>query len=211
MTLEEALAKIAKLEEQMTAVAAKNTELLGELRIAKTKAKGADIDPAEHEKLKIDLEAAQKALDAASKSSKAEIEKLTKERDSKDNSLKKYLIDSNLNEQLAKAGVPPEFMDAARALLKQDTSIKVENDNYVPVIKDKPLAEAIKEWAASDSGKHFVKAPANNGGGAPPNGNNGGAPANTKKLSEWTVEEKTKFIGEHGLAKWSEELNKSVQ
>jgi hypothetical protein len=31
---------------------------------------------------------------------------------------------------------------------------------------DKPLVDAVAEWASSDEGKHFISAPANSGGGA---------------------------------------------
>lgn len=57
-------------------------------------------------------------------------------------------------------------MDAAKALLKMQATIKAENGQYQAVIGDKALGEFIKEWATSDAGKHFVAADNNSGGGA---------------------------------------------
>jgi len=51
--------------------------------------------------------------------------------------------------------------------------VAVEGDARVVKIGDKVLPDFIKEWSASDEAKHFISAPANNGGGAP--GGKGGA------------------------------------
>jgi hypothetical protein len=88
--------------------------------------------------------------------------------------LNTYLIEAGLTDALAKAGVKPEFMDASKALLKAQAVIKSDNGQYQALIGEKPLADAIKEWAVSEAGKHFVAAPANSGGGSQGGGGNGG-------------------------------------
>lgn len=175
MTLEEALAEIAKLKDSQEALAAKNRELLTEVKTFKAKAKGAEIDPGEFEQLKSELEEARNSLVKTEKASKAEIEKLQGSLKNKDQALKTYLLDGGLSDALAKAGVKPEYMDAARALLRQQAAIKEDGENYLAVMGDKPIFDAVKEWASSDTGKHFVAASANSGGGSQGGDNKGGS------------------------------------
>jgi hypothetical protein len=80
--------------------------------------------------------------------------------------LQSYLIDNGLNDAMLKAGIKTEFMAAAKAMLKSQTKLLAENGQYSALMGEKPLNEAIAEWAAGDEGKHFVSAPANSGGGA---------------------------------------------
>lgn len=183
MTLEEALAEITKLKESQEALAAKNRELLTEVKTFKAKAKGAEIDPGEFEQLKSELEETRNLLAKTEKASKAELEKLQGSLKNKDQALKTYLLDGGLSDALAKVGVKPEYMDATKALLRQQAAIKEDGENYSAVMGDKPILDAVKEWASSDTGKHFVTAPANNGGGS-----QGGANGNSAKVikrSEW--------------------------
>lgn len=161
-SLDELLANVASLQESTKGLKA-------DLAKAKAKAKGADIDPEEHAALQSKIEELQSALSKAEGSSKKEIEKLANSLKEKDGALNKYLVEAGLTDALVKAGVKPEFLEAGKALLKSQTTI---NSEYQPLIGDKPLAEAVKEWAAGDAGKHFVQAPANNGGGAQGGGNN---------------------------------------
>jgi hypothetical protein len=80
------------------------------------------------------------------------------------------LIDNGLTDALLKAGVKPEMSKAVKAMLAGQVSLKVEGDKRLAVVGDKALGDFVTEWAQSDEGKHFVAAPANQGGGA-----NGGA------------------------------------
>lgn len=197
MTLEELQAEFVKLKEANDALASKNRELLTEVKTFKAKAKGADIDPGEYEQLKADLEEARGQLSKVDKLSKTEIEKLNNAVKAKDSALQKFLLDGGLTDALAKAGVKPEYMDATKALLREKAAIKAEGDNYTAVMGDKPLLDAVKEWAASDTGKHFVAAPANSGGGAQGGDSN---PATKKGNLGGTREERLAAI-EANLAK----------
>ena len=175
MTLEEALAEITKLKESQEALAAKNRELLTEVKTFKAKAKGAEIDPGEFEQLKSELEETRNLLAKTEKASKAELEKLQGSLKNKDQALKTYLLDGGLSDALAKVGVKPEYMDATKALLRQQAAIKEDGENYLAVMGDKPIFDAVKEWASSDTGKHFVAASANSGGGSQGGDNKGGS------------------------------------
>jgi hypothetical protein len=184
MTLEELQAKVKELAESNESLAAKNRELLTEVKTFKAKAKGAEIDPAEYEQLKAELEEARGNLSKVDKLSKSEIEKLNNAVKTKDAALQNFMIDGGLSDALAKAGVNnPAFLDAAKALLRGKAAIKADGESYQAVIGDKPLFDAVKEWASSDTGKHFVGAPANSGGGS--QGGSQNAANKTITRSEW--------------------------
>lgn len=187
MTLEELQAKVQELTESNEALVSKKNELLSEVKKYKTAARGAEISITDYEELKSQLEETKSALSKAEKTYKAEIEKLTKNLGEKDGALQKYLIDGGLTDALAKAGVAPQFMDAAKALLRQQAAIKADDSGLQAVLGDKPMMDAIKEWAASDTGKHFVAAPRNSGGGAAGSQNGG----TQKPFKDMTSEERT--------------------
>jgi NADH dehydrogenase/NADH:ubiquinone oxidoreductase subunit G len=169
----------ALIEEVTTAateaLAAKNRELLGEVKTLKAKAKGADIDPAEHAALQSSVEELSDKLAKAEKTSKSEIEKLTKALSEKDGALSKHLIDAGLTDALVKAGVKPEMLDAVKALHQSKASINAKDGAYEALIEGKPLAEFVTTWAQSDQGKHFVAAKDNAGGGSQGGGNGKGS------------------------------------
>lgn len=158
--------RILELEAAIEALGAKNRELLGEVKVAKAKARGADIDPTEFAALQNENETLKSELTKTAKDSQKTIETLTTSLTEKDGALQSYLIDNGLNDAMLKAGIKPEFMSAAKAMLKANTKVTAENGQYSALMGDKPLFEAITDWAASDEGKHFVSAPANSGGGA---------------------------------------------
>lgn len=144
----------------------KNRELLGEVKALKAKAKGADIDPEEHARLQSELETLRDASAKAEKAAQSTIESLTKKLEGKDGALKNYLIDSGLSEAMLKANVKPDLMPAVKAMLKERAALVEDGDAYKALMGEKPLAEAILEWAASDEGKPFVLASDSSGGGA---------------------------------------------
>jgi hypothetical protein len=167
---------IEELKAAVDALSAKNRELLGELKVAKAKAKGGEIDPAEHAALQSAVEELQARLDKQNKDATKTIETLNKSLTEKDGALQSYLIENGLSEALLKANVRPEMMGAVKAMLKAQAKLNNEGGEYKALLGDKPLFDAVSDWAASDEGKHFVAAPANSGGGAS-GGNGGGNPA----------------------------------
>jgi chromosome segregation ATPase len=158
--------RIAELEEAMEAMNAKNAELLREVKIARAKAKGVEIDPNDFMALQTENETLKSQLEKVAKDNAKTVEQLQASLNEKDGALQSYLIDNGLNDAMLKAGIKPEFMAAAKAMLKSQTKLMADNGQYSALMGDKPLTEAIAEWAAGDEGKHFVSAPANSGGGA---------------------------------------------
>lgn len=179
MTLEEAIAKIEELSNGVEALSAKNKELLAEKKVLQAKAKGADIDPADHAALQTKVEELTEQLGTASKKGTAEIEKLTKQLTEKDGALRKHLVDEGLTAAAIKAGVAPHYLDAVKALHGSKVQVEVKDGAYVALLDGKPLADGLTTWAQSDHGKHFVSAPANSGGGA----QGGGGTSNAKTVS----------------------------
>lgn len=158
--------RIAELEAAIEVLSTKNRELLNENKAAKAKALGAEIDPADYAALQSEVEGLKADLAKASKESARTIEQLQKDLTTKDGALQSYLIDNGLTDALVKVGVRSEFMGAAKAMLRNQAQIKAEDGNYSALMADKPLVDAVAEWASSDEGKHFISAPANSGGGA---------------------------------------------
>lgn len=144
----------------------KNRQLLGEAKAAKAKARGVEIDPEEYSALQHELEAIRDQLDKTQKLSTSEMDRLQKVLSEKDGAIQSYLIDNGLADAMLKANVRPEMMPAVKAMLRQQTAIKAEGSEYLALMGDKPLSEAVVEWAQSDAGKPFVAAPDNSGGGA---------------------------------------------
>lgn len=176
------LSKFEALEES-------NKGLKSDLVKLKVKAKGADIDPDEYANLQNQVVELSSKLENDGKLSKKELERLSGLVKEKDGALTTYLLDANLTDSLAKSKVKPELMDAAKALLKMQATIKAENGNYQAVIGDKALGDFVKEWATSETGKHFVAAENNNGGGATGGNNN----SQSKTISRSEFEAKSQY------------------
>ena len=192
--------EVKALIEEVTAAAtealsAKNKELLGEVKTLKAKARGADIDPAEHAALQTQVEDLTDKLTKAEKHGKSEIDKLTKQLAEKDGALNKHLIDAGLTDALVKAGVQPAMLDAVKALHQSKAQINAKDGAYEALIDGKPLAEFVTTWAQSDQGKHFVAAPANNGGGA-----QGGSGKGSGKTMTRAEHDQKAAVGDPSLA-----------
>lgn len=172
MTLEELQAAVEQLKSELEEKSGRVAELSKENAKWRRMAQGKEgVSQEEFDKLSAERDTLAQSLEKITKQSKSEAEKLSKALSEKDSALQRYLIDGGLSDALAKAGVAPQFMDAAKALLRQNAAIKSEGEEIKAVMGDKELSAAIAEWAASDQGKHFVAAPKNSGGGAP--GSNG--------------------------------------
>ena len=175
----------------------KNKELLGELKKAR---KGADIDPAEHERLEAErdtlqgqLREAQTQLKAANKAAETAGATLAGEQAFN----QRLLVDNGLNAALLEAGVKnPVHLKAAAAMLKSAAKVEVvvEGDNRKAVVNGKDLGAFVKEWSQSDEGKAFVSAPVNNGGGA---GGGGGGQATGGNLGGTRAERATALAARH--------------
>ena len=80
----------------------------------------------------------------------------------------------DLTEGLSAAGVTNAInLKAAKAMLAAQVTVVTDGDKRITKVGDKPLADYLKEWGASDEGKHFIAAPNNSGGGSQGGGGNG--------------------------------------
>jgi hypothetical protein len=157
----------AAVEEATAALAAKNKELLGELKEAR---KGKQVNPEDLEKLESRIEELTGQLTEAQKAAKTatkEAETARKQLQDAEGFTQRLLVDNGLNEALAKAGVTnPVHLKAVKSMLSGQVQIVADGDKKVAKVGEKALADFVSEWAKGDEGKFFVSAPANSGGGA---------------------------------------------
>lgn len=180
-------AQLDELKEKLEATERSNNGLKADLAKAKAKARGADIDPDEYAKLQTENEDLKFNFTKVQKDLAKQTDTLTSQLKEKDSALTQYLIDSQLTDSLSKVGVLPQFMDATKSLLKSQATIRNDNGSYQALMGEKSISDAVKEWAVSENGKYFVKAPDNTGGGSSGSGN-GNAPTqdmtSTQKIAE---------------------------
>lgn len=156
----------AAVEEATAGLAAKNKELLAELKEAK---KGKQIDPAEVEKLEAKINALETDLGNATKALKdgnKAYEALKTSFEAETGFTSKLLLDNGLTDALVKNGVAAPYLPAVKAMLISQAKIEANGSDRVAKIGDKELGAFVKEWATSDEGKNFIQAPANAGGGS---------------------------------------------
>ena len=157
----------AAVEEATAGLAAKNKELLAEVKEAR---KSRTIDPKEIEDRDNEIEALKSQLGEAQKTVKlatTEAEKAKKALEGAEGFTQKLLVDNGLTDALTKAGVTnPVHLKAAKSMLAGQVAIVADGDNRMAKIGDKDLAAAIGEWAKGDEGRFFVQAAQNTGGGA---------------------------------------------
>jgi len=171
MELEDAKQMIEELQESVGKLENKNKELLNEKRKAQAKLQDFDADEYARNLDRLsELESKEAELTKQVDTLTQQNKQLEEMAQTKDSNLKNYLTESNLTEALAKANVRPEFMDAAKALLKSQVNIAEDDSGMQVLLGEKSVAEAVSEWAQSDQGKHFVSAPQNSGGGTRPSG-----------------------------------------
>lgn len=138
-----------------------------------------------------------KALDAQrQKLIKDDVEPLRKELEQEKAFTRKVLIDQQLQSELIKQNIHKGLMEGALLILKQQLDILVEGDNRIVIVLDregKPkfgangrmtLEEFVKDFAASENGKHWFLAPQNTGGGVQtPTGSHSGGNAGQANFS----------------------------
>lgn len=98
-----------------------------------------------------------------------DIEKLKGELSEKETLVTTHVKNAELRKAMAESNIAKAFMPAVEAMMSQ--KIKVEGMEVF--LNEKPVSVALKEWANSDDGKHFVQANANSGGGASSKAGNG--------------------------------------
>lgn len=178
----EAVAKL--IADAKEGIEAKNSELLAEVKKLKADIrKTQDIKPedlaaleAERDTLAAKLASTEKAAKDAQKAA----ETAQKALEAESGVTHKLLAENGLMAELTKAGISdPDFLAAAKAMHIGSVKVIAEGEERKAMYGDKPIADAIKEWASTDTAKKFISAPANSGGGA--NGS-GGAKGNEKTV-----------------------------
>jgi hypothetical protein len=184
---------------------AKNAELLGEVKKLKSDLrKTQDIKPEDLAALEVDNEKLRAELATANKTAKdatTAAEKATKALEAEQGVTHRLIAENGLVAELTKAGVTdPAYLDATKAMLLGQVKVVAEGEDRKALYGDKPLADAIKEWAGTDIGKRFVAAPNNAGGGAPGGkGGEGGAKIVTRAVFDGMSQpERSNFAKEGG-------------
>jgi hypothetical protein len=161
----------AAVEAATSGLKTKNQELLDK---NKKLMKGQEIDPQTVVDLEAQVDKLQGELSASQKSAKESVktlETLQGQLKAETGFTQKLLIDNGLTDELVKNGVAPQFLPAVKAMFAGQAQIVAEGDTRTAKIGDKSVSDFVKEWAVSDDGKHFVKAPENSGGGSQGSGN----------------------------------------
>lgn len=184
----------AAVEEATNGLAAKNKELLAELKEAR---KGKQVSPEDLDKLEIQIDELKGQLTDAQKAAKnalKESESAKKALADAEGFTQRLLVDNGLTEALAKAGVTnPVHLKAVKSMLSGQVQVVAEGDAKVAKVGDKALTDFVNEWAKGDEGKFFVAAPNNNGGGAGGSSSGGGGQAKGK--IDGTDEERAAYFG----------------
>lgn len=119
------------------------------------------------------------------------------------------VLDNELRAAAAKAGIHQHAIDDAlfrgRAMFSLDdngAAVALGDDGRPVLGKDGKSPFSPLEWleGMKEKAPHWFPATASGGGAA---GGGGSAAGTSKKASEMTSAEKAKFIGEHGIDKWS--------
>jgi len=190
----------AQIEEAVSGLAAKNKELLAEVKEAR---KSRTIDPKEIEERDNEIETLKGQLNEAQKTVKEatkQAETFKKSLEGAEGFTQKLLVDNGLNDALAKSGVTnPVHLKAAKSMLASQVAIVADGDNRVAKIGDKDLASFVSEWAKGDEGKFFVAATQNNGGGATGGSGTGSSKTLTRsQFDSMGAAEKMQFAKDKG-------------
>lgn len=114
------------------------------------------------------------------------------------------IVENGLTAALVEANVAPQFMDAAKAMLAKDVTVKVDGDTRMAVVGDKSVKDHVAAWSQGDQGKHFVTAPANAGSNT---GDTNPAPqGGAKKISEMTEGERVAHYNKVGQAEFDRQV-----
>lgn len=168
-----------KKDPAVEALKAKNEELIGEIRALRDKLRGfGDLTPEEAAEAKRKAKAAEEAELSAKgqyeelkkrlqSEHSSEVEKLRGQIAERDQRLHKLLVQDELARAFDEAGVLPDAREYVRAYFLTQ-SVKVAESGAVIERSDgdKPLRDAVLEWAKSDKADRFVEGRSPNGSGS---------------------------------------------
>ena len=167
-------AALARMQESIDRLEAKNAELIGENRRLK---RAGEIKPEDLAAAEDRADKAEAALAEATK----QVKTLTTERDKAVQALEQvsgaarsYALEAEITDAIAKGNVVPALVPALKAMVAQQAKADLVDGKYAVMIGDKPARDYIGAFLDSDDGKHFKAAASNGGGGAPGGGGAGG-------------------------------------
>lgn len=179
-------------EEKAKGLKDKNSELLGEVKDLKGKVKKASETQTELQQKLDDAEESlgqqnkdvQAQIDQATKPFKRDLEKAQQNAADATGRLSKLTIAREMSSALTKAKIAGPMQDAVRALIQADHKVEVvdKDGNQVVQIDGKDASAFVTEWAGTDTGKNFIAASGNGGGGAQGAGSGGTSGGKQKML-----------------------------
>ena len=186
MTEEELKAALAKAQDSIKALEAKNYDIIGKLKDAES-AREEAAERAEREAK--DIEALEKRL---STKYQKQIDELSDNLKARDDELRTIRVDNEVKSVIAASNVRHELMPAVEALMLRQASY----EDGVGNINGKPIADFAKDFFASKEGSFYVNAPASSGSGS-----SGATVSQPKRMTKDTFNA-TEFIAykqEHGV------------
>ena len=169
-------AEIQKAVDEATkGLKAKNDELLGKLKEVKSKFGDVDLDSLKSKASELDsLKEAEmkrnkeydKLIETMREQHKGEVSSLKDKLAAEERQNTRFLVDQQLKDALASVNVNPKMLEVATRVLKDDVAIIEQDGSRVARVGDKKISEHVSEWAKTDTGKMFIMAPENTGGGA---------------------------------------------
>ena len=197
---DETAAALAKMQESIDRLEAKNAELIGENRRLK---RAGEIKPEDLAAAEDRADKAEAALAEATK----QVKTLTTERDNAVQALEQesgaarsYALEAEITDAIAKGNVVPALVPALKAMVAQQAKADLVDGKYAVMIGDKPARDYIGAFLDSDDGKHFKAAASNGGGGAPGGGGagTGGKVITRAQFDAMSHVERAKFSTEGG-------------
>lgn len=190
--------KLEEMQRRIDALAAKNDELLAEVKAERAKrreteeARQAAEDEARAKAEEAaaksgDVDEVRKALEMRHAAALAKIEARAAEAEGQ---LNRYIIDGGIRDALAQAEIAAPFTKAAALLFKDGRKIEVKDGSAW--VDGVPLVDAVKEWAGSDEVSGFKAAGQATGGGAPGGGKSAG-----KTLADMSEADRLKLASEN--------------
>jgi hypothetical protein len=185
------------IEEATDGLKNKNHELLGKMKSLKEErdtfqGKLDEIDEAkilgdtDDAKKKGDIEKLEKQL----KEQFAKKEKAFDEEKVRYNKqINTLVVENGLAGALTKSNIAKQHIETVKNHLKATNKIEISTDGDLPVatVDGKPLDEFVKDWSQGESGKHYVAAANNSGGGAE---GSSGTPKGNADISKLSPKEK---------------------
>jgi hypothetical protein len=162
---------MSETENTSDGLAAKNAQLLHELKVAKAKLRDYETTattPEQYKRLQDDFDrlleenvSLKKNHGDLSKLFEETNKKFAKEVDLNHSMMREHTISS----QMTSANIAAPYQKAVAALLMSRTTVVDDGGNRVVKIDGKDPGDFFKEWSSTEDAKHFIAAPANTGSG----------------------------------------------